>query len=85
MILLLDEPTSGPDSSAASDVILKLKNIARKQKIVILASIHQPLKAVFQAFDDLLLVHRSGRHIYGGAIEDGASVVHHLGPTSTLD
>ena len=60
-------------------------NIAKKQKIAILAPIHQPSKAVFQAFDDPLLLHRSGRHIYGGAIEDCASVIHPLGPTSTLD
>jgi ABC-type multidrug transport system ATPase subunit len=84
-ILLLDEPTSGLDSSTALEVMLKLRDIARTQGMIILASIHQPSKAVFQTFDDLLLLHRSGRQIFSGPIEDSVSLIRHMGSTSTLD
>lgn len=81
-ILLLDEPTSGLDSSTALEMMLKLKDIARTQGMIILASIHQPSKDVFQTFDDLLLLHASGRQIFSGRIEDSTSVLCHLGTTS---
>ena len=41
-ILFLDEPTSGLDSVASREVINTLKKIAISEKIIVIASIHQP-------------------------------------------
>ena len=41
----------------------------------------QPHNALFAYFNIELVP----KDFYGGAIEDGASVIHHLGLTSTLD
>lgn len=79
-ILLLDEPTSGLDSFTALAVILRLKDIARNQGMIILASIQQPSNDVFEAFDDLLLLHKSGRQLFSGCIAESTSITRHLCP-----
>ncbi|KAM0710586.1 hypothetical protein Q7P35_002258 [Cladosporium inversicolor] len=83
-ILLLDEPTSGLDSSTALAVILRLKDIARNQGMIILASIHQPSNDVFEAFDDLLLLHKNGRQLFSGCIAESTSITRHLSPEDWL-
>lgn len=83
-ILLLDEPTSGLDFATALAMILRLKDIARNQGMIILASIHQPSNDVFEAFDDLLLLHKSGRQLFSGCIADSASITRHLSPETWL-
>ena len=83
-ILLLDEPTSGLDSSTALALILRLKDIARNQGMIILASIHQPSNDVFEAFDDLLLLHKSGRQLFSGCIAESTSITRHLSPETRL-
>jgi len=86
-ILLLDEPTSGLDSSTALAMMLRLKDIARNQGMIILASIHQPSNDVFQAFDDFLLLHKSGRQLFSGSVADSRSITRHpsLGTWSHAD
>lgn len=79
-ILLLDEPTLGLDPLTALSVMLLLKDIAKTRGMIILASINQPSKDILGTFDDMLLLHQSGRQIYSGRIEDSASIVHHLSP-----
>lgn len=59
-------------------MMLRLKDIARNQGMIILASIHQPSNDVFQAFDDLLLLHKSGRQLFSGSIADSTSITRHL-------
>lgn len=81
-ILLLDEPTSGLDSSTALAMISRLKEIARRQGMIILASIHQPSNDVFRKFDDLLLLHKSGRQLFSGCIADSTSITRHLSPNT---
>ena len=41
-ILMLDEPTSGLDSSSALQCVQLMKELAEKQKLAIIVSLHQP-------------------------------------------
>jgi ABC-type multidrug transport system permease subunit len=71
-ILFLDEPTSGLDSVASLEVISLLKKYAQNQKLVVVASIHQPSAATFQLFDKLLLL-AQGQTCYFGAVSKVSS------------
>ncbi|KAF2031371.1 P-loop containing nucleoside triphosphate hydrolase protein [Setomelanomma holmii] len=66
-ILFLDEPTSGLDSAASYEVINFVKETARKYKILVIASIHQPSTTTFSLFDKLMLLSR-GKIAYNGLI-----------------
>ncbi|KAF4312866.1 ABC transporter G family member 15 [Botryosphaeria dothidea] len=68
-ILFLDEPTSGLDSAASYEVISFVRNIARENNLLIIASIHQPSTATFNLFDKLLLLSQ-GRTVYNGPVTD---------------
>jgi ABC-type multidrug transport system ATPase subunit len=67
-ILFLDEPTSGLDSAASWEVMNYIKNVAKRNNLIVIASIHQPSTSTFQLFDKLLLL-SSGRSHYFGTIE----------------
>ena len=69
-LLFLDEPTSGLDATAALEVMSRLKTIAKRDKMIIIASIHQPSRAVFETFGSLFLFHRSGRQIFSGPVSN---------------
>lgn len=56
-LIYLDEPTSGLDARAATVVARVMKKLATKGRTVI-ATIHQPSKAIFSCFDNLLLLKR---------------------------
>lgn len=56
-VLFLDEPTSGLSSYDAEGVVDLLKRLAREGKTII-TTIHQPSLAVFQKFDDLIMISR---------------------------
>lgn len=64
-VLILDEPNSGLSSYDSSKIIHLLKNIARKNKIVI-ASIHQPDYETFMEFDKILIIDEGGYAIFYG-------------------
>ncbi|KAJ5662792.1 hypothetical protein N7462_011718 [Penicillium macrosclerotiorum] len=66
-ILFLDEPTSGLDSTASFEVISYVKELARSNNIIVIASIHQPSTTTFQLFDKLLLL-SAGRTCYFGPV-----------------
>jgi ABC transport system ATP-binding/permease protein len=56
-VLFLDEPTSGLSSYDAEGVVRLLKRLSREGKTII-ATIHQPSLAIFQLFDDLIMIGR---------------------------
>ncbi|OWZ52904.1 ABC transporter [Cryptococcus neoformans c45] len=64
-ILFLDEPTSGLDSVASFEIVSYLKTVARKYKLLVIASIHQPSTKTFNVFDQIFLLAK-GRLCYGG-------------------
>ena len=54
-----DEPTSGLDARAALLVMTALKKMCDTGRTVV-ATIHHPSSAVFDMFDDLLLLKKGG-------------------------
>jgi len=64
-ILFLDEPTSGLDSAASWEVVNYLKGVAKRNNLIVIASIHQPSTAVFNLFDKLLLLSAGKPHYFG--------------------
>ncbi|KAL5333248.1 P-loop containing nucleoside triphosphate hydrolase protein [Aspergillus crustosus] len=77
-ILFLDEPTSGLDSTASYEVISYIRKLARANKLIIIASIHQPSTATFKTFDKLLLL-SGGKTCYYGAVQDVPSYFDSIG------
>ena len=71
-IIFLDEPTSGLDARAALIVCRALRAIADTGRTVI-ATIHQPSLAVFELFDDLLLMKKGGHTVFFGELGENCS------------
>jgi len=65
VILLLDEPTSGLDAASALMVVELLKNLAIKQNVAVLCTIHQPRVSVLKLFDSISLM-GIGKVLYFG-------------------
>ncbi|KAF3917797.1 hypothetical protein ABW20_dc0104077 [Dactylellina cionopaga] len=68
-ILFLDEPTSGLDSAASYEVISHLKNVCKRNNLIVICSIHQPSTATFNLFDTLYLLSQ-GRLCYAGPLTE---------------
>ncbi|KAK3206522.1 hypothetical protein Dsin_020568 [Dipteronia sinensis] len=66
-IIFMDEPTSGLDARAAAIVMRTVRNTVDTGRTVV-CTIHQPSIDIFDAFDELLLMKRGGRVIYGGKL-----------------
>ncbi|ODH38560.1 hypothetical protein ACO22_02260 [Paracoccidioides brasiliensis] len=64
-ILFLDEPTSGLDSTASFEVMSFVQKLAKKNNLIVIASVHQPSTATFETFDKLLVL-SAGRTCYFG-------------------
>jgi ABC-type multidrug transport system ATPase subunit len=71
-ILFLDEPTSGLDSAASWEVVSYLRGVARRNNLIVVASIHQPSTATFNLFDKLLLLSEGKTHFFGPVSGVGA-------------
>jgi ABC-type multidrug transport system ATPase subunit len=67
-LLFLDEPTSGLDSTASHETMSFIREIARKFKLVVVCSIHQPSTSTFNLFDTLCLL-GAGRVCYYGRVQ----------------
>ncbi|KAK3375266.1 P-loop containing nucleoside triphosphate hydrolase protein [Podospora didyma] len=90
-ILFLDEPTSGLDSVASWEVVNYLKGVAKRNNLIVIASIHQPSTSTFNLFDKLLLL-SAGKPHYFGPVADvmahyeslGLQVPLHVNPAEFL-
>lgn len=74
LLLFLDEPTTGLDSSTSWEIVELLKKMASHGQ-AILCAIHQPSAAVFQSFDSLLFLGPGGRPIYFGRLGENCEIV----------
>ncbi|XP_022765394.1 ABC transporter G family member 24-like isoform X2 [Durio zibethinus] len=65
-LLILDEPTSGLDS-ASSQLLLRALRREALEGVNICMVLHQPSYALFQMFDDLVLLAKGGLTVYHGS------------------
>lgn len=68
-VLFLDEPTSGLDSTASFEVISFLRDFARRNNILMIASIHQPSTKTFDLFDKICLLSQGKACFFGTSTE----------------
>lgn len=64
LVMFLDEPTTGLDSSATMQCATVLKNLAKNSRTIV-CTIHQPSTTIYEMFDHVYLV-AEGRCIYQG-------------------
>ncbi|AES62116.1 putative monosaccharide-transporting ATPase [Medicago truncatula] len=65
-LLMLDEPTSGLDS-ASSQLLLRALRREALEGVNICMVVHQPSYALFNMFDDLILLGKGGLMVYHGS------------------
>jgi ABC-type multidrug transport system ATPase subunit len=68
-ILFLDEPTTRLDSAASFKVISYVRQVAKANNLIVIASIHQPSTATFELFDTLLLL-SGGKMCFSGSVPE---------------
>lgn len=71
-VLCLDEPTTGLDSTTAESVMTCLRDLARHQGTIVVATIHQPNSNITALFDDLLILSH-GECVYLGPYCDAVA------------
>ncbi|KAJ2661335.1 hypothetical protein IWW48_002488 [Coemansia sp. RSA 1200] len=81
-ILVLDEPSSGLDSSSAEMVVNLTKNMARERNLGTLMTIHQPSAEMMGQFDKLILLSQ-GKLVYAGPADQALRYFEQLGYPST--
>ncbi|XP_033751581.1 ABC transporter G family member 14-like isoform X3 [Pecten maximus] len=64
-LILLDEPTTGLDSSSAASLMRTMKDYVVTHNKMVVATIHQPSTALFYSFDNLLLLCGGQTAYYG--------------------
>jgi ATP-binding cassette subfamily G (WHITE) protein 2 (PDR) len=74
LLLFMDEPTSGLDSQTSWSICMLLRKLADNGHSV-LVTIHQPSSKLFEIFDRLLLLDKTGRMSYFGDIGQAASTL----------
>jgi ABC-type multidrug transport system permease subunit len=74
-ILFLDEPTTGLSQTEARLVIDSVKRATDHYGLITLATIHQPSKQIWDAFDDVCLLVRGGRVAYMGECGENSRTV----------
>lgn len=90
-LLFLDEPTSGLDSAASWEVVHYLRQVAQRNNLIVICSIHQPSTSTFNLFDKLLLLSAGKTHYFGPVqsvmahyVEAGLEVPQYVNPAEFL-
>ncbi|KAF7297037.1 ABC transporter domain-containing protein [Mycena indigotica] len=78
-LLLLDEVTSGLDSTSAYQVVGAIRALARAEGMFVIASIHQPSLETLSTFDNLLLLAPGGVTCYNGPVDGLAAFMERWG------
>ncbi|XP_051171874.1 ATP-binding cassette sub-family G member 1-like [Leptopilina boulardi] len=73
LVMFLDEPTTGLDSSATMQCSKVLKNLAKNSRTIV-CTIHQPSSTIYEMFDHVYFI-AEGRCIYQG---DPMMIVNYL-------
>ncbi|KAJ2399684.1 hypothetical protein GGI23_002501 [Coemansia sp. RSA 2559] len=81
-ILVLDEPSSGLDSSSAEMVVKLTKEMSRERNLTTLMTIHQPSAEMVAQFDKLILLSQ-GKLVYMGPADKALRYFEQLGHPST--
>ena len=84
-ILFLDEPTSGLDAFNAFNAMETIQKLAKKEKKIVLLTIHQPRTDILNLFDSIILL-SNGELIWDGTSADAIEHFTKLGyplPPST--
>ncbi|KAJ2658247.1 hypothetical protein IWW48_004103 [Coemansia sp. RSA 1200] len=81
-ILVLDEPSSGLDSSSAEMVVKLTKEMCHKRNLCTLMTIHQPSAEIVAQFDKLILLSQ-GKLVYMGEASRALYYFEQLGYPST--
>lgn len=84
-LIILDEPTSGLDAAAAAKIMKFITDIARRENLIIIATIHQPSTSVFNGFDKFMLLSQGRTAFYGTAAQaqEHFEALGHAMPTHT--
>ncbi|KAJ2080962.1 hypothetical protein H4R24_002679 [Coemansia sp. RSA 988] len=77
-MLVLDEPSSGLDSSSAEMVITLTKEMSRQRNLCTLITIHQPSAEMVAKFDKLILL-AQGKLVFMGATTQAVPYFEQLG------
>ncbi|GAB4836431.1 hypothetical protein Ancab_001343 [Ancistrocladus abbreviatus] len=77
-LLFLDEPTSGLDSSSSRLLLQALRHEAHAG-VNICMVVHQPSYALFQMFDNLILLAKGGLMVYNGPVREAEEYFGGLG------
>eukprot|EP00971_Amphidinium_carterae_P339755 6477737-Amphidinium_carterae.1 len=64
-LIFLDEPTSGLDAASAAKIMVFIKELAARDNLLVITTIHQPSTAVFNGFDQVMILSK-GREAYVG-------------------
>ena len=78
LCMLLDEPTTGLDSTSAleiAEILAKITSLG----VTVVAITHQPRIEIFDKFDDIMLMVPGGRVAYYGPAKEAASYFKNLG------
>ncbi len=65
LLLLIDEATSGLDSSAAASLIRRIRDLTMKKRVPTLMTIHSPSSEIFSSFDKVIFL-SDGKMVYDG-------------------
>ena len=77
-VLFLDEPTTGLDSYNAQIVCECLKEVAQRDRIAMLITIHQPKHDLLRLFDSIILL-AEGSIIFSGSVDEALQHFSNLG------